>query len=359
MEFHQILVTARPGDAISNSVFELRSLLRRVGRSDIYARYIHPDLAGEVLPLEAYGRRKSPSRGSHDDILLFHASIGEPAVFSFVNDRPERLVVLYHNISPSAPFLPYDPAFAGLLDGGRSELAALRRKAVLALADSEFNARELRALGYSDVRVTPLIIDVMRTRDLEPDPDWVSWLDQMPGDVFLFVGQLLPHKRPDLLLQAFHILSTYLLPEAQLMIVGHSQFPRFTEALKTFVKELNLRAAVWGSVKDEQYAAFFRRANTFVTASEHEGFCVPLLEAWTFDIPVVARANGAIPETLGKAGILIPGDSDAGLLAEAMAEAMTNQPLRSQLIDAGRERLSHFDRDLARRTVLSHLTSIA
>ena len=90
MEFHQILVTARPGDAISNSVFELRSLLGALAVPDIYARYIHPDLAGEVLPLEAYGRRESPSRGSHDDVLLFHASIGEPAVFSFVNDRPER-----------------------------------------------------------------------------------------------------------------------------------------------------------------------------------------------------------------------------------------------------------------------------
>src|SRR5437868_6920574 len=167
MEINQVLVSASPGDAVTSAAFEIRDVLRQVARSEIYARYFHDDLKDDVFPLSDYGRNHSTRL--HDDLLLFHASIGEPDVLSFLLDRPERIVVIYHNISPSAPFLTYDPAFAGLLDGGRRELQLLAPKVVLALADSTFNADELHDLGYVDVRLSPLIIDLNRLVDIEPD----------------------------------------------------------------------------------------------------------------------------------------------------------------------------------------------
>lgn len=358
MQIHQVLVTASPGDAITNSALELRDLLRRVGPSEVFARYIHPDVAHEVERLDDYDRIRS-STNSGDDLILFHASIGEPAVFSFISERPERLVLVYHNISPAEPFRAFDPAFAGLLEAGRRELAALRDRTVLALADSQYNADELLALGYRDVRVARLIIDVDRLRAITPDEEVVGHLANIEGPVLLFVGQLLPHKRPDLLLKAFHVLVTYHLPTAHLLLVGMNRLPGYAEALELFKDELNLGAASFrGALSLEAWAAHFRRADAFVTASEHEGFLVPLVESFAFETPTLARAHAAIPETMGGAGLLLPPDEDPVLMAEAMAELLTNGDLRRDLVERGTARLDEFDPSRARAAMLEHLMSI-
>ena len=358
MQIHQVLVTASPGDAITNSALELRTLLRQVGPSEVFARYIHPAVAEEVRPLDDYDRLRS-STNSVVDLLLFHASIGEPGVYSFISERPERLVLVYHNISPASAFMPYDPAFAGLLEAGRHELVALRDRTVLALADSQYNADELTAIGYRDVRVARLIIDVERLLAIEPDPAETEALRRVEAPVLLFVGQLLPHKRPDLLLKAFHVLVTYHLPTAHLLLVGTNRLPGYAKALELYRREMNLGAASFrGSVSMESWAAHFRRADAFVTASEHEGFLVPLVEAFAFETPTIARAHAAIPETMGDAGLLLPPEEDAILLAEGMAEVLTNDALRAELVDRGRRRLEVFDPDLARAAILEHLLSV-
>lgn len=359
MEIHQLLVSASPGDAITNAALELRALLRRVGPSEIFARYYDPSLAGDVLPLTRYAKGRTPH--PEDNVLLFHASIGEPELFSFMCERPERLVLMYHNISPPEPFQPYDPAFAGLLEAGRRELAQLRDRVTMALADSPFNARELERAGYRDVRVSPLIVDVAHLREVVPDQATTHHLEtQVEGPVLLFVGQLLPHKRPDLLVKAYHTLVTYLLPEAHLVVVGAGRLPRYRQALQIFVHELNLaRAWLAGPVTLAQLVAFYRRADAFVTASEHEGFCVPLLEAMAFDVPVVARAHAAIPETLSGAGLVLPADEDPLLMAEAMAAVLQEGDLRESLVRRGRSRLGDFDPERAREVVLGHLLDVA
>ena len=134
--------------------------------------------------------------------------------------------------------------------------------------------------------------------------------------MLLFVGQLLPHKRPDLLVEAMHVATTYLGLEATLLLVGQNRFARYADAISAQIRELNIRQVhVVGSVGDAQLAAMFRKATAFVTVSEHEGFCVPLLEAMAFDVPVIARACAAIPETVGDGGLLLPpwaGGADRG-----------------------------------------------
>ncbi|MEO7442029.1 MAG: glycosyltransferase [Acidimicrobiales bacterium] len=359
MEIHQVLVSASPGDAITSSAFELRRLLRRIGPSDIYARYFDPSLVGDVFPISTYARRRR-SRRPAADLLVFHASIGEPEVLSFIHERPERLVLMYHNISPASAFLPYDPAFAGLLEGGRRELEHLKDRAVMALGVSTFNAEELLRIGFTNVRVAPLVLDVRSLVTREPDPDTANHLaTQMTGPMVLFVGQMLPHKRPDLLLKAYHMLVTYSRPEANLVLVGAGRLPRYSQALQLFAQELNLRAWIAGAVTPAQLTAFYRRADVFVTASEHEGFCVPLVEAMACGVPVIARSHGAIPETLGGAGLLLPPDDDPALMAEAMAAVVGDLALRQKLVARGHRRLGGFDPDEARATLLSHLLDVA
>jgi glycosyltransferase involved in cell wall biosynthesis len=351
MEIHQIVVSASPGDAVTNAAFGLQQLLQRVGPSGLFARYIDPRLDGQVFPLSVYEACAHP-----DDLLIYHVSIGEPEVVQFLLGRRERLVLVYHNITPAKYFATLDPAFAGLLACGRSELELLRDRADLALAVSAYNAAELESLGYEDVRVSPLPVDASALNGIEPDEATMAELAQLDGPIILYVGQLLPHKRPDLLLQAYHVLTTYLLPEAHLVLLGPGRNERYRRALMTMVAEMNLhRARIPGWVTVEQLAAHYRQAEVFATTSEHEGVCVPLLEAMSFDLPVLARAFGAIPETMGDAGLLLPAEADPFFIAEALAEILTSEALRSELSRRGRDRLTHFALEGAQATFLHHL----
>ena len=360
--FHQILVSASPGDAVTDEALALRPVLRRLGESEIFARYYDPSLAGNVLGLDQYERRApAASPSAADDILVVHGSIGEPDVAAFLAGRPERVVLRYHNISPAEPFRPYAPAFAELLAGGRRELVDLQPRVTVALADSTFNAEDLRAMGYDDVRVSPLVVDAGALCSVEPDPGTAHHLaTEVEGPVVLFVGQLLPHKRPDLLVQAYHVLVTYLDPDAQLILVGPARLPRYRKAVQDLVHELSLPGAwVAGPVSRAALAAFYRRADAFVTASEHEGFCVPVLEAMAFGVPVAARAAGAVPETAGGAALVLPLDCGPTLLAEAMATLLHDHEVTAGLVERGGGRLANFDPVRSAETFIGYLAEVA
>lgn len=353
MEFHQVLVSASAGDAVTNTALAYQQLLRGIGPSEIFARFIDPQLDGTVLSLSAY-----ESRGHVHDVLIYHASIGEPEVTEWLLHRRERLVLVYHNITPARYFREIDPRFADLLEAGRRELVMLRDRVVLPLAVSRYNADELAALNYEDVRISPLPLDAQRLLREEPDAATERRLSEVEGPIVLFVGQLLPHKRPDLLVEAFHCLVTNLVPDANLFLVGRGN-PVLRESLETFASELGLAVHMPGWVSDPQLAAHYRAASCFVSLSEHEGVCVPLVEGMAFDLPVLARSFAAIPETVADAALLLPPDDDPLLVAEALALLLTDQPLRRALVRRGRERLGAFDPKEAQARFLSHLMAVA
>lgn len=352
---HQVVVSAAPGDAITNAALDLREGLRRYGPSEIFSAFIDPALAGEAHPLDDF-----PRRAAGADLVVLHASIGEPVVSAFLERRREPLGVVYHNISPAAAFEPWAPAFAALLTEGRRELAELAGRARVAVAVSELNAADLRAMGFSRVQVVPLVVDPAALTGTEPDPSTAAQLDGLDGPVVLYVGQLLPHKRVDWLVSAYHALVTHLVPEARLVLVGADRLPGYGAALRRLVAELNLtRAHLMGPVSQPSLVAAYRRAQVFVTASEHEGFCVPLLEAMAFSVPVVARRFGAVPETLGGAGLLLAPEDGPLVGAEAMAAVAAGGELAAALVERGRRRLGALDPEGARSALVGALRAAA
>ena len=356
MRIDQVLVSASYGDAITIEALHIRQLLRAAGPSEIYARYIDPLLEDDVQPLARYERRRARSPA---DLVVLHASIGDDDVLSFLLDRRERIVLVYHNISPWEGFEPFDPQLAHLLRSGRDQLARLRHRVVLAVADSAFNAHELEQLGFGHVPVSPLILDLDGLTAGEPDSSTERRLAAIEGPLLLFVGQVLPHKRPDLLVAAHHVLATYLQPEAHLAIVGAFRLPGYAAVVRGFALELNLPSVhLTGRVSRGELVAHYRRADLLVTASEHEGFCVPLLEAMAFDIPIIATASAAIPETLDGAGLLVP-PGDRLLFAEAAHAALDDRDLHGQLVAGGRRRLAAYDSERAQQIFLEHLLEVA
>jgi glycosyltransferase involved in cell wall biosynthesis len=353
MRVHQVVVGARAGDAITASALGGRDALRTRGPSDVFGLHVDPSIAGEVRPLHEFPRDPV-------DLIVFHASIGEPAVQEFLLARPEPLALVYHNISPAAPYARFDPAFAALLAAGRAEIQALLPRVVLALADSPYNARELADLGFPDVQVLPLAVDVGRVARVTPEPGTLNHLrNGIDGPVVLSVSQLLPHKRPDLLILAYHVLVTWLRPRAELVLVGAPVLPAYTASLQRLVAELNL-PGVWfaGAVDEAQLAAFYRGADVFVSASAHEGFGLPIVEAMAAGVPVIATGCAAVPETVAGAGLVLPCAAGPLLIAEAMDALLGSQELRAGFRAAGLARAKTMDPERAAFELVARVESI-
>jgi glycosyltransferase involved in cell wall biosynthesis len=356
VEIHQVLVGASAGDAITNEALQLQRLLQRAGPSEIFARYIGEGVEG-IRFLEEYAGLDSARRGQN--LLILHSSIGEPAVFDFLESRPERLVLRFHNITPPAMFERYDPPFARILEEGLRELTALRDRSVVALADSAFNAVSLKELGYRNIRVAPLLLDLDAFVNIPPEAIPMLSLPPTGTPVILFVGRLAPSKGYHDLVKAFHVLKTYLHPEAQLWCVGGKAHGAYRAAVDRFVRELGLRDVVYpGAISDPQLAWVFRRADVYLSLSAHEGFGVPLLEAMAHGVPVVAWNNTAVGDTVGDAGILLsgPGPLEA---AEAVHAVLEDARLRDELVARGRRRTAAFRGDRAGRIILEALLEVA
>ncbi len=362
----QIVVSASRRDAITTAALNAREVLREVGPSHLLAHHVHHELRDDVLALDGDGDGGDDGRDrdGHDfkdaTPLILHASIGDERVQRHVLERPGPVVLQYHNITPPRFFACHDPRFARLLALGRHQLHRLRPVVAGSFADTEYNAADLEAMGYDDVRVVPLVLGADRLRQLAPHEPTAHHLRvAVSGPVILCVAQLLPHKRVDLILQAYSLLVTHHLPEATLIIVGAERHPHFAESIRSLVHDLGLvRCWLATDVDDDVLAAMYGRADVMVVASEHEGLCVPLVEAMAFEIPIVARANAAIPETVGDAALLLPGDAGAGLLAEALLAVLSDGALHAELRQRSATRLAAFDPEAARAALLANLASV-
>jgi len=357
VEIHQILATASPGDPVTDAALDLRAVLRRIGPSEIFAHAVDGALEGDVGRLADYAAR--PEAGAGRDVLVYHASTGEPAVCSFLLERRERLVLVAHPVPPAVHPVGVDPGADALPAHGLVERRALRQRVSLALAVSEPTAAELRSLGYGDVAIAPLPVDSGRLLALPSEPATVAHIDEhLLGPLVLSVGPVLPYTRPDLLLSAYHVLVTYLVPDAYLAVVGPCPDAGYRGVLESYRLQLNLHRAWFpGPAGAAGLAAWFRAAAVYVTACDHEDAHPAMLDAMAFDVPVVARAGGGAGRPAG-AALLLPPDDDPTLLAEALAEVLADDGTRRRLVDGGRRCRAEAAPERARAAFLAHLAGV-
>ena len=342
MRVHQVLVGARQGDAITQIALNLQPILARFGDSELFARHVDPSVALVVRDIE-----ELRSRCSRDDVIIFHVSIGDEVVWHAVAAMGSRIWISYHNITPASHF-DLDIGFAARLTLGRQQLEQLAPRVERVITESEFNRRDLISMGFDDVVVLPGMLDPFRLGRLAADPSFArEVMVRAPEELVLFVGQVLPHKRPDLLVAAHHLVVSHLRPNATLVLAGHHPSQRFARQVRDFAASLGLADRVWitGGVTDRQLAELYRRADVLATASEHEGLCVPVLEAMAMSVPAVVSRHGALPETVADCGIVVPDDA-----AESFAEAivMALEPdRRTAMALSGRERARSVSLDRA------------
>jgi glycosyltransferase involved in cell wall biosynthesis len=347
----QVIPSLASRDAIGVHTINLRDGLRQVGiDSDIFYGSFTPDVQHEGRPVTELGR------AGRDRWLLYQSSIGSP-VYDILAARPERKLVNYHNITPANLLREWEPNVAYEVALGRTQLARLAAQSRFAVADSAFNESELRALGYDDTAVVPLLIDMQR-KSGEADPALMAEFARhkaVPGGAdLLFVGKVSPHKAPHDLVKMLAVLRRLYDPSARLHLVGSPLGETYEPALRSFVDELGLTDAVnfAGSVSGAELEAYLQSADVFVCASDHEGFCVPLAEAMGHGVPIVAYGVTAVPETVGNAGLVLP-DKSPVHFASAVARVLSDATLRQHLSAAGRSRAAEFSLPDSQRRFVS------
>jgi len=340
---HQFLAGYSKGDAISNESVVLRHIFRSWGyESEIFCeqKRILPEFRRDAHDISRYAAAARP-----DDVALLHLSIGSPSNDVFASLKCGK-VILYHNVTPARYFRLANTRTAQLLELGRRQMKRLAGTAQVNLADSQFNADELREAGYADVNVFPLALDPDLLHG-PPDRHLVRRLNDGRVNI-LFVGRCAPNKAIESLLVLFHHFQTSVEKASRLIHVGSfAGTERYYYLIRSLARDLGVNVSFPGSVPQRELAAYYQTASLFVCMSEHEGFCIPLLEAMAHDVPVIAYAAGAVPETLDGAGVLVH-RKDPAMVAELMGMMLRDQPLRQAVIARQRERLARFStRDVA------------
>jgi L-malate glycosyltransferase len=323
---HQLLAALSYGDAIGNEALAIQRHLQAAGfDSEIFAERVHPRMASLARPLWEY-----QAVSGKDTVCLFHFSIGS-AAGRLAYHAPDRLVSIYHNITPAHFFLGFHPHLAGLCYHGRRELAAFAERTDLALGDSEFNRKELEAAGYRRTGVLPIVLDLDAYRR-SPSPVMRRLYDDGRTNL-LFVGRVIPNKRIDDLVRVFACFQRYVDTRSRLLVVGdYRGQERYYDRLQEMVRSLELDEVVFtGQVDQDDLLACYTVADAFLCLSEHEGFCVPLVEAMAFRLPVIAYDAGAVAETLRGGGILLK-EKPPEIVAELIHSVLTDDRLHRSVM---------------------------
>ncbi len=340
---HQFASQISEHDAVGNEVFALQSLLKSFGfASDILCEFADPELLSLV-------RLSSPAR-LRGAPLLMHFSHGfatQRDVFTSSSGGHPRILV-YHNITPPEYFAGTHDDLAAASRHGRDALREYSDRFALALAHSSFSAAELGELGYQRVTVFPYVLYESLYR-VPADEALLSQCREPGWTNILAVGKIAPHKCLEDTLFVFDYFKRVIKKQSRLYIVGSWQgMEAYFGRLSRLVAKLGLTGVIFtGPVSQSQLAAYYKAAHAFVCMSEHEGFCVPAVEAMYYGVPVLAYHAAAVPETIGDAGVLFR-EKNWPVFAESIAVLLDDPPQREEMILAGRARAESFGPAAAR-----------
>ena len=337
MVINQWVPAAHRGDAVGDSARLVRDLLRDKGHdSDLYALSIDDELRAEVRSFTDPDARRG-------DITVLHFAVPSPMTAALAGLSGGR-VLQYHNITPAHYFAPYDAEIFRIAALGRQELSTLVDHVELALGDSEYNRRELETLGFRRTGVMPIIVDTCRITSAPPQPALKQILSDGLTNI-LFVGRVVPNKKLEDHIRLAEHYRRYVDAKSRFIFVGRTDsVPRYYAMLRALLVEYGMRRDQFlftGQVSDQELATYYRTARAYVSLSEHEGFCVPLVEAMAANVPILAYDAAAVGETLGGAGVCFS-PKDLEYAAELLGLLVYDDTLRTSVIVGQQRRLTNF-----------------
>lgn len=324
------------GDGIGNHTGALHNALKAKGvQTQTYARYVDPRLAHMGQLVDTYVPEE-------DDVILYHFGAGSPLTQKVV-EYGLPIIINYHNITPPHFFAGYRPALAENCRAGYEEIKHLADKVDMAISDSAYNSSQLEAMGYTcPLYHVPIVMDFADYAKT-PDEDTVKQYSDGVKNI-VFVGRITPNKKHEDIIMDFYYYTKYFEPNSRLILVGNARgFEGYYLKLKKLVKKLGLTNVVFtGHIKFTQILAFYHVADLLLCESDHEGFCIPLVEAMYFGKPIVAYDSSAVGETLGCGGVLLQ-EKNPRLAAAVMDQVVRDEALREKILQQQKRELQRFD----------------
>ena len=315
---HQFHSGTAVGDAITNQMLDLRRLLRELGyESEIFAEHIAPGLHDRIHSVHGY-------RGPETDLILLHHSMGYEA-FDDVIALPNDIVTVYHNVTPEQYF--ESESVRRHIRLGREQLMTLARRSRFGIAVSNFNRREMLAVGFRRVEVLPVRVDFSEFAEEAGSSDSRS-------NDWLYVGRIIGNKCQHDLVTAFAHYHRTFDKDARLLLIGDTRAEEYVSTVRAEAERLGVadHVVIIGKVSDPMLRSAFAGAGIFVSVSEHEGFGVPILEAMAAGVPVVAFGAAAVPETMSGAGVLLH-TKEPAVVAAAVQAVQSDPQLRQRLVE--------------------------
>jgi glycosyltransferase involved in cell wall biosynthesis len=333
---HQVVPNLEYGDAISNQAIYLRRFIAHLG----YSSKILVDRWDFEVSHEC--EMFNPYRIKSDDILIFHFAIGADVMSHVINHLGTKALV-FHNITPPEFFERYSPEMVETLKSGIKSLHSASDLFDYFFGDSEFNVKELARFGVNSATVFPLLIEPSDVFQLPTDSQKKN--PEHPTKNIIFVGRVVPNKcQHDLITMFYHLNKQN--QDTKLTIIGkiNGGSSAYVSEINALIDEHGLKNSVLltGKVSGDQLIEYYKSADLFISMSEHEGFCVPIIEAMWFDIPVLAYASSAVPETVVDPLCLFDDKSRLQKTAEYANRLLYDQSLRDTIISNQRENRQRF-----------------
>ena len=348
----QVLPTISYGDAVSNDAINIDKILKKNGyKTELYAENIDKKLKDKVFKISEL------KKVNKNDVLIYHKSTGTDLSFSLEKYKCKK-VMRYHNITPGKYLEKYNKYLCNLVEYGRKGLEHAGRYFDYSLADSNYNKNELDELRYKNTMTLSILIPFEDYKK-EPDKKVIKKYSDGKKNI-LFVGRVVPNKAQEDIIKSFYYYKKYTNGNSRLILVGNDNgFKNYSDLLKKLVTELGLENDVIfpGHIKFEEILAFYKVADLFLCMSEHEGFCVPLVESMLFKVPILAYNSSAIKDTLGNSGVLV-NKKDYFLISELMNIILSDENIKKEIIKKQNKRLEDFQLEKVEKQLLEFIRRI-
>lgn len=355
MKIIQMLTSLAYGDAIGNETMAIYRMLREEDYdTSIYAEYLDDrmkamGIAGEISNRLCF---------SPEDIIIYHLSTGSKwntRVFDFGT----KVIIIYHNITPPIYLGGPDNAQWYLAEKGIRDLRIIANKVKYCIAVSEYNRENLTANGFDcDISVIPLLIPFDDYKK-EASQEIIKKFSNINGTKILFTGRVAPNKKHEDIIAAYNEYRLKFDKDAYLFLVGkYNEDDRYYKELRKYADSIpGVNIIFTGHIGFDEILAYYSIADCFLCMSEHEGFCVPLVESMIFDVPVIAYDSSAIKDTLGGAGFLLD-NKDPVETAFVINRMIHDKALQKMIINNQRERLEVFQYQVIKKQILDYIEMV-
>ncbi len=353
MIIEQFLPAFHYGDAIGNSAFCLHEFLLGQGiDSRIIALTIDENMRDKGTFFKDY--KENPA-----SLKILHYAVPSPLTDFFLQAKGKKAMV-YHNVTPSHFFTDFSDDLVRFTNEGRVHLERLNDCFDMSIAVSNYNAGELKALNFRNVQVFPLLISL----DDYAKPYSKAYYNLLKDERknIVFVGRITPNKKIEDLVKVLFFYKKYLSPSVRLIIAGNpNTLPKYFHAVRDLASRFYLSSddiMFTGHIRFNELLSVYRLGDLYLSMSEHEGFCLPLIESCYFRLPIIAYDAGAISETIRDAGIVVK-EKNYEYIAGLAEKVMNDEGLNKKLKGYADERIAQYKAEALPVKLLELLQTLA